>query len=117
MCSFPFIYYVSSDPVVEFIVGDSQNIAYVYIKNRKFTMYIYTLMNSGLMEMVFIYLLKCIFCKKKFKNNNNKKKKINLSLLDQNLRLFLFINKCSAARLDFLPYLRKRGDPGWEEKA
>lgn len=28
-----FIYYVSSDPVVEFIVGDSQNIAYVYIKN------------------------------------------------------------------------------------
>lgn len=74
MCSFPFIYYVSSAPVVEFIVGDCQNIAYVYIKNWKFTMYIYTLMNSGLMEMVFIYLLKCIFCKK-FQKIIIKKKK------------------------------------------
>lgn len=63
-------------------------------------MYIYTL-NSGLMEMVFIYLLKCIFCKK-LKNQIKKKQKINLSLLDQNLcpkRMFLFINNCSAARL------------------
>lgn len=36
-------------------------------------MYIYTL-NSGLMEMVFIYLLKCIFCKK-LKNQIKKNRK------------------------------------------
>lgn len=58
------IYYVSSDSVAEFLIDNWQNIAYVYIKNGKFTLYIYTLENSGLMEMVFIYLLKCIFCKK-----------------------------------------------------
>lgn len=50
--------------VAEFLVDNWQNRAHVYIKNGKFTMYIYTLDNGGLMEMVSIYLLKCIFCKK-----------------------------------------------------
>lgn len=57
------IYYVSSDSVVEFLIDNYQNIAYVYIKNGKFTLYICTLENSGLMEMGFIHVLKCIFCK------------------------------------------------------
>lgn len=61
--NFFIIYFVSSNSI--WISLSWQNTSYVYIKNGKFTLYIYILDSSELMEVGFIHLLKCIFCKKK----------------------------------------------------